>query len=237
MAINDHFFGHDDRVLVPVNQAPWRFIGQLNMDSGGACTATLVARNVIVTAAHCISEGSRPDARATFHAASGNQSARVIAYLIDRRYDYHRFSTTNDIDGLDWALLRIDRPLGDQLGFAGVQNLTGQGRQVATHTDLMQAGFAWDTGSHLSGDLRCHIVATYADNTFAHACDTTRGDSGSSFFVHDGQGFDVIGVDSNFRSNHGGPIINIAVSAAGFQPHVAEFAAGRTGVRVDVKGK
>jgi hypothetical protein len=55
--------------------------------------------------------------------------------------------------------------------------------------------------------------------------------------VPNGTGFDVIGVDSNFRSNHGGPIINIAVSAASFQPHVADFVAGRTGVRVDVKGK
>jgi protease YdgD len=237
MAINDHFFGHDDRVLVPVNQAPWRFIGELTMDRGSACTATLIAPNVIVTAAHCINEDDGIDARATFHSASGNLSARVVAYLIDRRFDYHRFGTTNDIDGLDWALLRLDHPIGTQLGFAGVQNLTGRGRQIATAANLMQAGYAWDTGTHLAGDARCHIVAIHPDNTFAHECDTTRGDSGSSFFVTNGTGFDVIGVDSNFRSNHGGPIINIAVSAASFQPHVADFVAGRTGVRVDVKGK
>jgi protease YdgD len=237
MAINDHFFGHDDRVLVPVSQPPWRYIGELNMDRGSACTATLIAPNVIVTAAHCINEDDGIDARATFHSASGNLSARVVAYLIDRRFDYHRFGTTNDIDGLDWALLRLDHPIGGQVGFAGVQNLTGRGGQIARAANLMQAGYAWDTGTHLAGDTRCHIVAIHADNTFAHECDTTRGDSGSSFFVSNGAGFDVIGVDSNFRSNHGGPIINIAVSAASFQSHVAEFVAGRTGVRVDVKGK
>lgn len=237
MAINDHFFGHDDRVLVPAAQAPWRFIGQLDMESGGACTATLIARDVIVTAAHCIAENGAADARATFHASWGNLSAHVVAYLIDRRFDARRFGSSNDIDGLDWALLRLDQPLGDRLGFAGVQNLTGRGRQIAARTNLMQAGYAWDTGAHLAGDLRCHIVAIHADNTFAHACDTTRGDSGSSFFVANGTGFDVIGVDSNFRSNHGGPIINIAVSAASFLPHVADFVAGRTGVRVDAKGK
>ncbi|MBI3437261.1 MAG: trypsin-like serine protease [Proteobacteria bacterium] len=237
MAINDHFFGHDDRVLVPVNQAPWRFVGALNMDRGSECTATLIAPNVIITAAHCINEDNGVDARATFHSASGNLSARVVAYLTDRRFDYHRFGSTNDIDGLDWALLRLDRPLGAQLGYAGVQNLTGRGAQIARAANLMQAGYAWDTGTHLAGDTRCHIVAIHRDNTFAHACDTTRGDSGSSFFVANGSGFDVIGVDSNFRSNHGGPIINIAVSAASFQPHVADFAAGRTGVRVEAKGK
>ena len=237
MAINDHFFGRDDRVLVPVNQAPWRFIGELTMDTGSACTATLIARDVIVTAAHCVNEDSGVDARATFHSASGNLSARVVAYLVDQRFDYHRFGTTNDIDGLDWALLRLDHPLGNQLGFAGVQNLTGRGRQVATAANLMQAGFAWDTGTHLAGDTRCHIVTLHPGNTFAHACDTTRGDSGSSFFVANGTGFDVIGVDSNFRSNHGGPIINIAVSAASFLPNVAGFVAGRTGVPVGAKGK
>jgi protease YdgD len=47
--------------------------------------------------------------------------------------------------------------------------------------------------------------------------------------VRNGQGFDVVGVDSNFRSNPNGPFIYIAVSAASFQPHVADFIAGRTG--------
>ena len=69
----------------------------------------------------------------------------------------------------------------------------------------------------------------HQDNTFAHECDTTRGDSGSAFLVRNGEGFDVIGVDSNFRSNPDGPFIYIAVSAASFQPQVADFIAGRTG--------
>jgi protease YdgD len=235
MSINDHFFGH--RVLVPVNDAPWRFIGELVMDTGEACTATLIARDVIVTAAHCINGDNGVNAASEFRAASGGLTARVTAYLLDPRYDYRRFTTTNDIDGLDWALLRLDRPLGDQLGFAGVQNLTGRGSAAARAANLMQAGFAWDTGTHLSGNLRCHIVTVHADNTFAHECDTTRGDSGSSFFVRDGQGYDVIGVDSNFRSNHGGPFIYIAVSAAGFGPHVPDFVAHRSGIRIDSKPK
>ena len=75
------------------------------------------------------------------------------------------------------------------------------------------------------------------DNTFAHECDTTRGDSGSSFIVRNGQSYNVIGVDSNFRSNPDGPFIYIAVSAAAFQSRVADFVAGRTGVRVGAGSK
>ncbi len=232
MAINDHFFGRDDRVLVPVNQRPWSFMGVLRMDTGESCTATLIARDVIVTAAHCIHTERGLNARGRFEAASGAHTARVTAYLVDQRFDFRRFSVGDEIDGMDWALLRLDQPLGDRLGFAGVQNLTAQGQGHAAAADLMQAGYSWDTGGHLSGNLRCRMVRVHADNTFAHECDTTRGDSGSAFLVRNGQGYDVIGVDSNFRSNPDGPFIYIAVSAAAFAPRVPDFIAGRSGVRV-----
>lgn len=229
MTINDHYFGHDDRVLVPVDEAPWRYMGVLRLDSGGTCSATLIARDVIATAAHCIHSDSSLNAAGRFVSASGAREARITAYLIDRRYNVRRFNSTDEIDGLDWALLRLDQPLGDVLGHAGIQNLTGQGVQHALATDIMQAGFSWDTGTHLSGNLRCRMVQVNEDNTFAHECDTTRGDSGSGFLVRNGAGFDLVGVDSNFRSNPNGPFIYIAVSAASFAELAPDFIAGRTG--------
>jgi len=236
MNIADHFFGHDDRVLVPKDRAPWKYVGQLVMDSQEACTATLIAPNVVVTAAHCIMGERGVTAAATFTASDG-RNARVIAYLVDRRFDYRRFSLGNEQDGMDWALLRLNQPLGERVGFAGVQNLTGQGARAARSAQLMQAGFAWDTGENLAGVLACHMVAVHTDNTFEHQCDTTRGDSGSSFFVRRGDNFNVVGVDSNFRARPGAPYINIAVSASAFAIHVPDFVAGRSGVRVNAKSK
>jgi protease YdgD len=234
MTINDHFFGRDDRVLVPVNQMPWRMMGTLLMDTGESCTATLIARDVIVTAAHCIhSEGNRVNAAARFTTADGQSNARVTAYLIDPRFNYQRFNTTDEIDGMDWALLRLDQPLGDRVGFAGVRNLTGEGRAVALATDLQQAGYSWDTGENLSGNLRCRMVVVHNDNTFAHECDTTRGDSGSAFVVRNARGgYDVVGTDSNFRSNPGGPFIYIAVSASAWAARAPDFIAGRSGTPI-----
>ncbi|ANP45487.1 hypothetical protein ATE48_05925 [Candidatus Viadribacter manganicus] len=230
MSINDHFFGNDDRVLVPVSEAPWRYMGTLHMDGGGTCSATLIARDVIATAAHCISSEERVNAAARFDSADGAQSARAIAYLIDPNFNYRRFSTTDEIDGLDWALLRLDRPLGDIYGHATVRSITGAGRPLST--ELMQAGYSWDTGGHLSGNLRCRMITMHPDNTFAHECDTTRGDSGSGFLVRNGASFDLVGVDSNFRSQRGGPFIYIAVSAASFATRAPDFIAGRTGVNL-----
>jgi protease YdgD len=231
MTINDHFFGRDDRTLVDVAAAPWRFMGRLRMDTGESCSATLVGRNVIVTAAHCIHTARGVNARGRFVTALGDHSARITAYLISPRFDYARFNSSDDIDGLDWALLRLDQPLGDRVGFAGVQNITADSAG-ALSAGLMQAGYSWDTGDHLSGNQNCRIVRVYPDHTFAHECDTTRGDSGSAFLVRNGDGFDVIGVDSSFRTNPSGPFIYIAVSANNFAPSVAEFVAGRTGRRV-----
>jgi protease YdgD len=240
LTINDHFFGNDDRQRVDTAQMPWRSIGQLTLETGESCTATLIGRNVIITAAHCIHTDNGVNARGRFIAApgapGGPAEARVTHYLVDPRFNYRRFSETDEIDGLDWALLRIDQPLGDRLGFNGVQVLTAQPRARVLAAELFQAGFAWDTGERLTGHLGCHIVDFRPDNTFMHECDTTRGDSGSSFLVRDGAGYSVIGVDSSFRSNPNGPFLYVAVSAASFQPYVADFLAGRSGNAVNRGG-
>jgi protease YdgD len=230
MTITDHFFGRDDRVRVNAQQAPWRFMGRFTNADGEMCTATLVARNVLATAAHCIHTDNGVTSGGEFVPAAGGANARAVAYLVNQRYNYRQFTTTDEIDGMDWALVRLDQPLGERLGYAGVRNLTGQGLAAARAADLYQAGYSWDTGNvTMSGNIACHIVQIHQDGTFAHECDTTRGDSGSGFLVRNGSGFDLIGVDSNFRSNPDGPFIYIAVSASQFQPLVADFAAGRAG--------
>jgi protease YdgD len=236
MSITDHFFGRDDRVLVNPNEMPWSAIGQLVLEGGEMCTATLIGPDVLITAAHCIHREAGVNPRGTFTAGltrpGGALEARVTAYYVDARFNYRQFINGNDIDGLDWALLRLDRPLGDTLGFVGVRNLTGQGASAARAAGLYQAGFAWDTGEHLAGNIECHIVEVNRDNTFAHECDTTRGDSGSALMTRAGDAYSVIGVDSNFRSNPGGNFLYIAVSAASFERYVADFAARRIGRNV-----
>src|SRR5262249_21304334 len=161
--------------------------------------------------------------------AGGPYEARVTGYYFDASFDYRRFTTTNDIDGADWALLRIDRPLGRTLGHLDVRNLTGQGREHALATPLYHGGYPSATGGHQAGHLGCRMVRVFNDNTFAHECDTTHGDSGSSLMMREGERYYVIGVDSNFRDVPHQPEMNIAVSAAGFAPYVDDFVAGRIG--------
>lgn len=234
MTINDHFFGSDDRVRVNAREAPWRFMGRFTNEIGENCTATLIGRDVIITAAHCVHTEGRVVAGGEFVAEAGGATARTVAYYVDPNFDYQRFNTTNEINGLDWALLRIDQPLGDTLGFASVGALNSN-IASARAAELYQAGYAWDTGRRISAAVGCHVVALYSNNTFSHECDTTRGDSGSSLLIRNGATFEVVGVDSSFQRRKNGPPANIAVSSHAFAQHLARFAAGEIGSQLSAQ--
>ncbi|MEQ8403640.1 MAG: trypsin-like serine protease [Oceanicaulis sp.] len=239
LTINDHFFGRDDRVLMDTAAYPWRVIGTANFEIGGTCTASLVAPDVLITAAHCISEEGRLDASGEFVTGAGlpggARRARIVDYYIDPRWNEAEFDAGDAIDGTDWALLRIDRPLGDALGHLGVYAPGANAPSV--DMTLRQAGYSWDTGAHLSGNLECQVVELFSDNTLAHDCDTTRGDSGSPFIVETAAGPAVVATDSNFRSNPDGPFVYIAARAGGWIGALPAFAAGEIGARAtSVKG-
>lgn len=234
LTINDHFFGHDDRVLMDRSTFPWSVIGTINADRGGGCTATLVAPDVIVTAAHCIHREGRLHAGGVFTTGhdlpGGPFTARAIDHLIDAEWDHTRFSQTDEIDGTDWALLRLDRRLGDELGYVGVIDLVAdRGERAAQNARIWQAGYSWDTGDNLSGNEDCRILATYPDDTMSHDCDTTRGDSGSPFMIHEDGEWQIVATDSNFRRNPDGPFIYIASRSSRWVHLLDDFAAGRIG--------
>ena len=230
LTINDHFFGYDDRILMDTGAFPWSVVGYVDFDGGGSCTATLIGADILITAAHCISDGAGVAAAGEFRTGEalhgGPRTARVTDSLLDSDWNEPRFSSTDDIDGTDWALLRIDQPLGDELGHVGVLDLSDGGRRAARRERLWQAGYSWDTGTNLSGNEDCRIVDFNRDNTMAHDCDTTRGDSGSPFMVRRGEEWLVVATDSNFRSNPNGPVIYIAALSGRWADLVAPFQAG-----------
>lgn len=232
LTINDHFFGRDDRILMDTGTFPWSVIGYVTFDSGGTCTASLVSDHVLVTAAHCISENNliRPDGEFLTGEGlpGGARRARVVDFLIDPAWNETVFSNSDDEDGTDWALLRLDQPLGAELGHLGYLDLDEASR-AQRQARLWQAGYSWDTGTNLSGNLDCQITDFYADNTMAHDCDTTRGDSGSPFMMRNGDEWQVVATDSNFRSNPDGPMIYIAARSSRWVDLVEDFEAGRQG--------
>ncbi len=233
MTINDHYFGFDDRVLMDTTVFPWVAIGTLTAEDGGGCTATLIADDVLITAAHCIETENGIDARAEFATGFGDKinggSAQVIAYFQapERANDLR---SNEEPAGTDWALLRIDRPLGASVGHIEVRPLVGTwGEQAPLSLTVLQAGYSWDTGYNLSGNLRCSFLAIESENRVIHNCDTTHGDSGSPFLVRDGDTYYIVATDSTFRTEPGQPAVNVATRSDGWTQYVADFIAGRIG--------
>ncbi|WP_019961047.1 trypsin-like serine peptidase [Woodsholea maritima] len=231
MTIQEHYFGHDDRELLPTDQFPWSVIGQIHMGDG-ECTATLIARDILITAAHCIMD-DEGHARAVGEFVTGmalrkgGYRAEITDYLLAERWDNDRFENSQRIDGLDWALLKIDQPLGDELGFVTPLALVeDRGRRRARQVTLYQAGYSWDTEPNLSGHQGCSIARINRDNTMAHECDTTRGDSGSPFLIQDNDQWFVVATDSNFRPHSGRAAEYIAALADDWIDQVGPFARG-----------
>lgn len=51
---SDQQYIYSPRVVVSGDVFPWRAIGRINLAGRGYCTATLIARDVVLTAAHCL---------------------------------------------------------------------------------------------------------------------------------------------------------------------------------------
>ncbi|MEM7444042.1 MAG: trypsin-like serine protease [Pseudomonadota bacterium] len=234
--MRDHYFGHDERVLVDSHALPWRTIGQLEF-ADGSCTATLVAADVVLTAAHCFLTEGGPDRPQAFYAGLDGQTyvevAGIVDYYMNPRYDDDIDPPAGQGNGEDWGFARLDRPLGDTLGFLPVvvpqSDVQGQADKDQALFMVDQGGYSWDTGDRLSAHLGCPVTEFLPDNSMFHECDTTLGDSGSPFLLDQGGGnFAVIAVESRYLRIPGQALAaHLAVDSRAFADALNEFIAGR----------
>lgn len=176
-------FQNDTRRVITAASSPWSAIGKLRSSDGTYCTATLVARDLILTAAHCIMK-------------NGAYAKRT--YLFQPRYahgaseesnvNYFWWGTTDSENwrGRDWAIGRLDTALGDTYGWMGVRNsaasdlLIDRQYYMGAYNDDFQGGevAAWEKGFHFrSYDL--------LEGYLLHDADMSRGASGAAIFAYD----------------------------------------------------
>lgn len=167
----------------------WRSVGRLDAKEMGFCTATLIAPDQVLTAAHCVYDDqtgemlSPENMRFRAGLRNGREAAArdVVQIEAHPKYDPRTGITTRNIRH-DVALLRLDRPIP-----------TSDLDPFVLHEAVVSGGavsvvsYGRDRENLPSRQDVCQVVATQ-DDIMLMDCDVTFGSSGAPVFRGDPTG-------------------------------------------------
>ncbi len=182
-----------DSVIVDAREYPWSAIGRLNTGGRGYCTGILVDAYYVLTDAHCLfyrTEGRwwQPN---ELHFVAGYQRdtnlahARVTGYELAPGYRAHGGVSLASILN-NWALVKLEKPLGHQAGWLGLKNLDKKlvQRLKKGHGALLQAGYRRNAPHAVTLGLDCGPKGFFAaENRIGHRCQLKPGRADLPFLV------------------------------------------------------
>ncbi|MCC5638151.1 trypsin-like peptidase domain-containing protein [Nostoc sp. CHAB 5844] len=186
--------GRDDRLPMLSSNYPWSTIGRIVGESNSktyTCTGTLIDEDVVLTNAHCVVDPktSRVASRIVFlpNVVDGQYADRANAVQYLAGTDFK----DKNAEAKDWAVVKIDKPLGRKYGYLGWKSLPSatlirnekkfffvgySGDYPKADTEKfwgLTAGQGWTAGFQAG----CSIVDEQS-NILLHDCDTAGGSSG-----------------------------------------------------------
>ncbi len=198
------------RMLSAEEHGEWRGVGRVNIasfDERGMCTGTLIAEDLVLTAAHCvISERTgRVYPPGNVHFAAGWRMGVEVAHSraksisVHPDYDYAGAVDLRRI-GSDLALIRLRMPIAAELA---PPFPVGPPKLVRERLTLIS--YRRDRAHALTRQEGCDLVGAKG-GVLALGCDVTFGASGSPLFADVGGERRLVAVISAMSPNRAQPI-------------------------------
>ncbi len=194
----------------------WEAVGRV--DNGrGYCTGTLIARDVVLTAGHCVHRRSgRPIPASELHFKAGYHHGKAIAvrkvtkWVVAPGYKHGKDGrVTTDLMSHDVALLKLDyKIVSSEADPFKIQD------EVPLGTTVSVVSYGKGRDEVLSREAKCNIVQVYVGGVLGMDCNTTSGSSGAPVFVRDGGRSRILAVVSAGGKGRNGQKIAFAAPAS-----------------------
>ncbi|KAB8334893.1 trypsin-like serine protease [Scytonema tolypothrichoides VB-61278] len=221
--------GIDNRIPMLSRKYPWSAIGRVQGTTTDArdyhCTGTLISDNLVLTNAHCVidPETGKLSTKIEFMPNVIDKNYQDIAQVEQVVYgtDFKKGSSLNPND---WAIMKINQPLGRKYGHLGLQSIPSTtlvrkqkafffvGYSGDFPNEKYQKYFTAGPGWTASYEEKCSIVKEEA-GFLLHDCATAGGSSGGAIIgvINDAPYIVALNNAEVKRPSTGQDIINLAV--------------------------